>query len=281
MLAVVSIVGFRYAPIVAENPATTSSRDIINNMLAGIDKVKTMQYTLKGWERVGTTDNYSEVDTKLNVSPFKVYIYSKAKPNDGVQIIYNQAAYGDKAHVNPGAWLPNVNLDPYGSKMRKGQHHTILNSGFMFLSKIIKAAILKADKEAAGEFEKHFVYEGDVTWSGKKCYKVVIDDPTFKYENYTVKAGETVDVIAKNRNICGFLIVDKNSDVDDFADVKAGQVIKVPSTYAKKTVLYIDQSNNLPVVQIMYDEVGQFERYEFHNIVANPKFAESTFTDFP
>lgn len=281
MLAVVGIVSFRFAPTVSEDPLSVSSRDLISKMLTSIDNAKTLQFTLKGWERIDGKDSYSEVDAKLNVNPFKVYLLSKAKPNDGVQIIYNAAEYGDKAHVNPGAWLPNVNLDPYGSKMRKGQHHTILNSGFSFLSKIIRAAVAKADNEAAGEFEKHFVYEGDVVWSGRKCYKVVITDPTFKYENYTVKSGETVDVIAKNRNICGFLIVEKNADVDDFSDISAGQVIKVPTTYAKKTTLYIDHQTHLPIVQIMHDEIGQFERYEFHNIVVNPKFNESVFVDFP
>ncbi len=281
LLATVSFVAFRYAPIASENTTTASSRDIINNMLASIDKLKTLQYTLKGWERVGNKDNYSEVDTKLNVSPFKVHLYSKAAPNDGIQIIYNEASHGKKAFVNPGSWLPNVSLDPYGSKMRKGQHHTILNSGFAFLSKIIRAAILKADKEAAGEFEKHFVYEGDVVWSNRKCYKIVINDPTFKYENYTVKAGENADIIAKNKNICGFLIVEKNPGVSDFSDLSAGQVIKIPTTYAKKTTLYIDQLTLLPIVQIMHDEVGQFERYEFHNVVVNPKLSDETFVSFP
>lgn len=281
MLAVVGIVSFRFAPAKTEDPNSVNSRDLISKMLSSIDNTKTLQFTLKGWERVEGKDNYSEIDAKLHVNPFKVYILSKAKPNDGVQIIFNQAEYGSKAHVNPGAWLPNVNLDPYGSKMRKGQHHTILNSGFTFLAKIIRAAIAKADKEAAGEFEKHFVYEGDVVWNGRKCYKVVITDPTFKYENYTVKAGETVDVIAKNRNICGYLIVEKNKDVDDFADVSAGQVIQVPTTYAQKTTLYIDQQNHFPVVQIMHDEKGQFERYEFHNLITNPKFNDNIFVDFP
>lgn len=281
MLAVVGIVSFRFAPTVSEDPTSVSSRDLISKMLTSIDNTKTLQFTLKGWERVNGKDNYSEIDAKLNVNPFKVYIYSKAKPNDGVQIIYNAAEYGDKAHVNPGAWLPNVNLDPYGSKMRKGQHHTIMNSGFTFLAKIIKAAVSKADAEAAGDFEKHFVYDGEVVWNGRKCHKVTITDPTFKYENYTVKAGETVDAIAKNKNVCGFLIVEKNAEVDDFTDVSAGQVIKVPTTYAKKTILYIDQQHHLPIVQIMYDEVGQFERYEFHNLVANPKFDDKVFVDFP
>ncbi len=281
MLAVVSIVGFRYAPSISKDTNASSSRDLLNKMLTSIDNARTLQFTLKGWERVNGVDNYSEVDAKLNVSPFRVYLLSKAKPNDGVQIMYNAEEYGTKAHVNPGAWLPNVNLDPYGSKMRKGQHHTILNSGFTFLAKIIRAAISKADKEAAGEFEKHFIYEGDVVWSGKKCYKVVITDPTFKYENYTVKAGENVDIIAKNRNICGYLIVEKNKDIDDFQDISAGQTISVPTTYAKKTTLYIDQQTNLPLVQIMHDEVGQFERYEFHNLIVNPTFAKSTFIDFP
>lgn len=280
LLAMVSIVSLRFTFATYEEPNTVSSRTVIANMLTSIDKASTLQFTLKGWERVNGKDSYSEVDAKLNVNPFKVYIYSKAEPNDGVQIIYNEAKFGNKALVNPGAWLPNVKLDPYGSKMRKGQHHTIMNSGFTFLGKIIRAAISKADKEAAGEFEKHFIYDGDVVWNGRKCYKVTINDPTFKYENHTVKAGETIDGIAKARNICGFLIIDKNQGVDDFADISVGQVIKVPSSYAKKTILYIDQQYNLPIVQIMYDEVGQFERYEFHNLVLNPKFPENVFSDF-
>ncbi len=277
MVSLVSL-QFTFANRIDEN--APSSRDIINNMLSGIDNAKTLQFTLKGWERVNGKDSYSEVDARLNVSPFRVHIHSKAAPNDGVKILYNESKFGTKANVNPGAWLPNVKLDPYGSKMRKGQHHTIMNSGFTFLSKIIRAAIVKADKEAAGQFDKHFIYDGDVTWNGRKCYKVTINDPTFKYENYTVKAGETIDAIAKAKNICGYLIIDKNAGVDDFTDISAGQVIKVPTSYAKKTVLYIDQQYNLPIVQIMYDEVGQFERYEFHNLVVNPKFNEAVFTDF-
>lgn len=281
LLALVSIVSLRFTFFHASLPNAVTSRSIINNMLASIDKIPTFQFTLKSWERVGGKDNYSEVDAKLNVKPFKLYLNSKAEPNDGVQILYNEAEYGTKALVNPGSWLPNVKLDPFGSKMRKGQHHTIMNSGFTFLASIIRAAIVKADNEAAGEFEKHFVYEGDVVWNGRKCYKLVIDDPTFKYENHTVKAGETVESIARSKKICGFLIVEKNSTVKDFDSLKEGQVIKVPSTYAKKTILYIDQQYNLPIVQIMHDEVGQFERYEFHNLVPNAKFSDSTFKGFP
>jgi len=267
LLALVSVVSLRFTVFQAPTPNAVTSRSIINNMLASIDKIPTFQFTLKSWERVDGKDKYSEVDAKLNVKPFKLYLNSKAEPNDGVQILYNEAEYGTKALVNPGSWLPNVKLDPYGSKMRKGQHHTIMNSGFTFLASIIRAAITKADKEAAGEFEKHFVYEGDVVWNGRKCYKLVIDDPTFKYENHTVKAGETVESIAKSKKICGFLILEK--------------VIKIPSTYAKKTILYIDQQYNLPIVQIMHDEVGQFERYEFHNLVPNAKFSDGTFKGFP
>lgn len=280
MLALVSIVSLRFTYVYAKDANAQSARAIVTNMLSAIDKTTTLQFTLKGWERVNKKDNYSEVDCKMNVNPFKVYINSKAEPNDGVQIIYNESAFGKKAFVNPGAFLPNVKLDPYGSKMRKGQHHTILNSGFTFLAKIVRGAIVKADKEAAGEFEKHFVYEGDVVWNNRKCYKIVIDDPTFKYENYTVKTGETVDKIALARNICGFLIVEKNG-LDDFEDISVGQTLKIPSTYAKKTTLYIDQQYNLPIVQILQDEVGQFERYEFHSLVVGPKFSDATFTDFP
>ena len=56
----------------------------------------------------------------------------------------------------------------------------------------------------------------------------------------------------------------KIKELNDIGDeVKPGQVIKIPSSYAKKTTLYIDKTNYLPIYHKMEDEKGIYEIYEF------------------
>ena len=259
------------------------AKSIIEKMLVSIDKIKSLQYSMKGWERMPDgKDQYSDIDAKLNVKPHRVYLLSKAEPNKGVQIIYNEELFGKKAYVNAGKFIPNLKLDPFSTRMREKQHHTILNTGFNTLSSIIKNALQRAEKEAnQQDFDKFLTYDGEVTWNNLKCYKITITDPTFKYIDYIVKEGDDVEKLEREKFICGHLIIEKNSSVKDFWSLKPGMKIKIPSSYAKKTVLYIDKVTNLPVLQIMSDEVGQFEKYEFYNVKVNPTFTGAEFKDFP
>lgn len=258
----------------------TTSREIMTNMLTAISNTKTLKYTFKSYERLAGKSQpfFTEMDMKVNVSPFKVFGYQKTPPNENTQVLYVTGMWDGDAKVNPGGWIPTVSLNPYGSRMRENQHHTLLQAGFNFLAQIIKAAINRADTERPGQFDSFFKYDGDVTWNGKQCYKITIDDPDFKYIEYTVQAGDDINKLEKSRNICGYLIIEKNPSVKSWDSLKPGMKIKLPSSYAKKTVLYIDKTNNLPVVQMMSDEVGEFEKYEFYNLVVNPTFAADEFT---
>lgn len=266
-------------PQAATAAANLTSRDIMISMLNAIDNVKTLQYNFKSYERLmGGKEFYTDMDMKVNVSPMKVYGFTKSDPNKGVEVLYVQGMWENKALVNPGNWLPNVKLSPFGSKMRENQHHTILDSGFGLLGNIIKNAMKRADVEMPGKFDSFFRYEGEITWQGRECYKITIDDPTFTYVDYTVQTGDDIDKIALRNNICGYLIIEKNPAVKDWDGLKPGMKIKIPSSYAKKTLLYIDKQHYLPIVQIMHDEVGQFEKYEFHGLKVNPPFKDNEFT---
>jgi outer membrane lipoprotein-sorting protein len=267
--------------LVAANQPTVNTKAVVTNMLTSIDNVKTLSYTMKGWERMKDgKQQFSEIDAKIQVKPQKIYIYNKAEPNKDVQILYNEELWGTKAYVNAGKFIPNLKLDPFGGRMRDKQHHTILNTGFATTSGIIKNALQRQQKEMPDAFEKYVQYEGDITWNGIECYKITITDPTFAYIDYVVKEGEDVEKLERTRYICGHLIIEKNPSVKDFWSLKAGMKIKIPTSYAKKTVMYIDKKTNLPLVQIMSDEVGQFEKYEFYNVKVNPVFSENVFKEF-
>ena len=261
---------------------TNEGVDIIKKMLVEIPKTQRLQYSLKTWERFnqGKKEVNAVILTKWNRNPLKIYLKNIEGANTNVEVLWVKGEYDNKAYLNK---LWGLKLDPYGSLIRKDQHHTLFNTGFDMIADILGQALKRAEKEAINHPELSpdaiFKYDGDVNWAGKSCYKIVISDPEFKYVSYTVKEGETLDSYAKANRICGYLVIDNNSNVNGFDDFDAGNTIKVPTSYAKNTVLYIDKQSYMPIVQIMSDEKGPFERYEFHDLKINPTFQALEFTE--
>ncbi|MCC6516216.1 MAG: DUF1571 domain-containing protein, partial [Chitinophagales bacterium] len=56
-----------------------------------------------------------------------------------------------------------------------------------------------------------------------------------------------------------------------------GQKLKIPSSYAKKTTLYIDKSNLLPIYHKMEDEKGIYEIYEFKDLKLGVNLTDANF----
>ena len=63
-----------------------------------------------------------------------------------------------------------------------------------------------------------------------------------------------------------------------YLDVKPGQVIHIPNNYAKSLTLYISKNTLLPLVELIYDDKGLYERYEFTELKVNPMFPVEEFT---
>lgn len=252
----------------------TSPRAIIDEMLSSIDRIKTLKYKIKQFERIKGEMIIADQDIKLSVSPFKVYAYVHL-PDEGVEILWVDGKNDGDAIINPNGFpYFNLNLDPYGKILRKNQHHTIFELGFDYLAQIIRAALARTDDD----FYKYCEYKGTIKWNNIDCHKIVIEYDEFKYNPYVVSEGETVLSIARKLGLSEYMLVEINPAVNNYDDVKAGQQIKVPNAYAKKTVLYIDKRNNLPIVQKMYDEKGLYEIFEFHDLQVNPPIPEEEFT---
>jgi outer membrane lipoprotein-sorting protein len=93
-----------------------------------------------------------------------------------------------------------------------------------------------------------------------------------------VQPGETVVTIGEKLKVNDHMILEINPAIDDYEDVKAGQVIKVPNSFARKIILKIDKKSFLPMAQTVYDEKGLYSVVEFSNFIANPKLTAEDFS---
>jgi outer membrane lipoprotein-sorting protein len=249
---------------------STSAKDVLNNLIESISKVKTLRYNLQCNERIKGKMQHTESSVKLQVSPRKLYISVR-----GPELIWIEGANNGNALVNPGSFpYINLNLDPNGSLMRKDQHHTINEMGLQYLAEILKDGI----KRAGDDFDKHFVLLGEEKYDGRMCYKVSISFSDFSWNSYTVKAGENMTTIARKLHVSEYLILENNTKYSWYSDVKPGDVIQVPDAYAKYTLLLIDKELLLPVNNKIFDDKGLFETYEYYNLKVNTPILPEEFT---
>jgi outer membrane lipoprotein-sorting protein len=74
------------------------------------------------------------------------------------------------------------------------------------------------------------------------------------------------------------MVLENNPKLKNYDDVKEGQSIKVPSVFGKKITFYVDKRTYLPMVQIVYDDKGLYNRIEYSSCVINPVFREEDFS---
>ncbi|HXB41811.1 MAG TPA: LysM peptidoglycan-binding domain-containing protein [Bacteroidia bacterium] len=252
------------------NPAL-SCREIMDKMTKSVTEVKTLKYDLKLVERIERKYNYFGSSVKLNRKPRKLYLNAK-----GIEVLWVEGKHNGDALVNPNSFpYINLYLDPYGSLMRQDQHHTINEAGFDYFGSIIDANV----KRTGDKFDKYFIPDGEEIINGRTCYKVIINNKDFGVVNYTVAKGENLISIARKLFVGEYMILNLNkSKVDDYKDVKAGQVIQVPNAYAKYVLLYIDKQNFLPIGVRVFDDKGLYEQYDYFNVQVNPTFEDAEFT---
>ncbi len=267
-LLVVMLIGI---PVFSHEPALTSVQ-ILEKMFDAIQDVKTMRYTLYISERVNKINHNAVSEIKINVNPRKVFLKN---PNKGTEVLWVQGENKGDCWVYPNGFpYTTLNLSPVGDIMRKNQHHTIHDLGFAYIAKTTRASIFKAGIP----LEKIFTYIGDITWDNTECYKLFASYPDFKYINYTVEKGETVASIANEFNCGEYRILERNQWIKDYTANIEGKQLLVPNNYSNKTILYVTKKTNLPVFLKVYDDLGFYESYEYHNLQVNTSFAANEFS---
>ncbi len=251
-----------------------SAYEITNSMFSQTKNIRTLTYTMKKHERIKGAMIMQQSTVKLNTSPLKVYLIQDA-PKQGIEVLYVNGTNSNQALINPNGfpWI-SINLDPYGSTMRTNQHHTLINSGYDHVVGILEYLFQKHE----AEIQSMITTDGSVAWDKHACWAITLTNPHFKYIPYTVLKGETVISIANKFRLSEHMIVEKNTNIDSYTDITAGQVILIPSDYSSKMTLYIDKVRHIPLVMKVYDDKGLYEQYEYTNVNLNPIIKAEEFT---
>lgn len=254
-----------------ENPAPVTCREIIDKMQLAMDNVKTLRYTEKIIERFKGVLKKGEARTKVNRNPFKVYLNA-----NGPELLYKEGWNDGKVLVNPNGFpYVNLSLDPLGSTLRDGQHHTIFEVGFDYYDELLSNAV----KVVGKDFGRYFKFLGDSDWNGKSCYLINIEYPSFTYVDYVMKKGETVLSVSKSLKVGAYMILEANpGKLKGYSSGSQGLTIKVPSVYSKNISMWVDKKVWLPVATKIYDDKGLWESYEYHNLEVNPSLTDMDFS---
>lgn len=248
------------------------AKPYIDKMLAAADQVKGIKFMIKTKERFGQKYVDKRTYMKIYNSPYQMYLKDQ---DTGVELIYINGWNSNKCFINPNGFpWTNVSFGPFTDRVRENQHHTIFEAGFWYLSKTMRGLIKRINDEKR-DYNKYFKYLGESSWGGVSYYKLSLVNDEFAYENLTLTKDETPREIALRLNLNEALIEAKNGI--GHGKIKAGTTIKVPNTFAKKVELFLDKTTYLPYVQVVYDDTGVFEQYEFSNVVINPTFAADEF----
>ena len=272
------IFSFTFLSSISIDKEAITSQLIIEKMLKELGSYKGVQFKMHSIERLKDNDRLKSNDmfSKLQVQPHCIYSKVLSGENAGTELLFAEGERKNKVLVNAGKFIPNLDFSPFGSTLAKNQHHTLLCTGFGTIYNILSDAYKKAI--AMKKFETIFKYEGEVIWNNVRCYKMVVTDQNFSITNYKAKSGETVLSISKKLLIPEYSVLELNNGIKYFDEDLGNRQLKVPSSYAKTTILYINQKNFYPIFQQIFDNKGLFEQYEFSQLVVNPLFKSNEFS---
>lgn len=255
----------------SHKPAETiSTQQLTARLTSAIQTLKTLRCLVDAQERIGRSYTPGRTLMKLAFSPLKIYI----KNQKNVEVLYVTGQNNNDAWVYPASFpYITLSLNPTGSLMRKGQHHTVLQAGFGTIAELLG----NPSGQGSTVFTRSFRYAGDTLAQGQPSYILRADYPQFQYVSYKVGNNETVHSIASHFGCGEYRILERN-DLSIDSKLTEGQDLQVPNAYGRRIILVINAKTYLPSSVTVYDDRGLYEKYNFLNVVPNQLIPATEFT---
>ena len=261
-------------------PCTVFAQDnnlkvaLIDKMIKAIDDHNQMEFKMYRSERSKNGFTDGKFYAKLINKPYKLYI-KNFKPKPGSEILYIKGQNDDKALINPNSFpYFSISLDPDNNLLLAGGHHSLREAGFTLFSDMFKLY-----KENYGkELYNRITYHGMFKWNDRVCYKISIDYPDYSTKKYTPKKGETLYSISRDQLLNIGKLREYNAKYDDDDILDESDEIIIQNVYAKKAVIFIDNENYFPIYQLIYDEEGLYEKYQYVDLNLDISFKNEEFT---
>lgn len=250
-VAMIAMVSLQAQP----DPAT-----LLKNADAAAKKYKDFTYKFEYKERFRDKGIVvGEMDVKVIETP-KKYVWIRAYEPERAQLIWGKT--DDKVWVNKGLKLK---LAPFNRLLMKNSHHPVYRAGFKRTVDILMVTYNNRKADISSMVKN----KGSVTWDGRSCWHLVLTDNKYQIVDYTVKSGENLVTLAEAKAIPEMRIMELNPDINNYFDVEAGDVIKIPTSYGKVTTMYIDKETYLPLYQRVEDDQGLFSEYKHYGMKLN------------
>jgi hypothetical protein len=257
-LSVAGIAGWAFA---APAAAPITTQQLVGRLTTAIQALKSIRCDAEARERIGSKTVPDFTTMKITFNPYRMYL----KNRKGVEVLYVTGQNDNEAFVYPAAFpYVTLSLNPNGSLMRKGQHHTVLQAGFGMIADLLNGP----DGRGDNGYTRSFRYAGDSTAQGRACHILRSDYPQFRYVPYRVGKNETITAVA-DRFGCGEYRILERNDLSIDSKLAEGQVLQVPNAYGRRVIVVVDAKTYLPASVTVYDDRGLYEKYTFLNTVAN------------
>ena len=247
---------------------------LIDKMIKAIDDHNQMEFKMYRSERSKNGFTDGKFYAKLINKPYKLYI-KNFKPKPGSEILYIKGQNDDKALINPNSFpYFSISLDPDNNLLLAGGHHSLREAGFTLFSNMFKLYKLNYGEE----LYNRITYHGMFKWNDRVCYKISIDYPDYSTKMYTPKKGETLYSISRDQLLNIGKLREYNVKYDDDDILDESDEIIIQNVYAKKAVIFIDNENYFPIYQLIYDEKGLYEKYQYVDLNLDISFKNEEFT---
>ena len=247
---------------------------LIDKMIKAIDDHNQMEFKMYRSERSKNGFTDGKFYAKLINKPYKLYI-KNFKPKPGSEILYIKGQNDDKALINPNSFpYFSISLDPDNNLLLAGGHHSLREAGFTLFSNMFKLYKVNYGEE----LYNRITYHGMFKWNDRVCYKISIDYPDYSTKKYTPKKGETLYSISRDQLLNIGKLREYNVKYDDDDILDESDEIIIQNVYAKKAVIFIDNENYFPIYQLIYDEEGLYEKYQYVDLNLDVSFKNEEFT---